>query len=87
MKALKIFYLKKCPFCKKAIAYLEELKGENPSFETIPIEFIEESEQAELADSYDYYYVPTIYADEVKVHEAGITKEELKAILDDAIDG
>ncbi len=81
MKTLKIFYLKNCPFFKKAFAYLEELQSERAEFKQIPIEKIEESEQAEIADSYDYYYVPTIYADEVKVHEAGITKEEMKSIL------
>lgn len=85
MKSLKIFYLAKCPFCKKAFAYLEELQTENPEFKKIDIEKIEESEQAELADSYDYYYVPTIYADEVKVHEAGITREEMEKILQDAL--
>ncbi|MFR9649753.1 MAG: glutaredoxin domain-containing protein [Rikenellaceae bacterium] len=85
MKTLKIFYLKNCPFCKKAFAYLEELKAENPQFATIQIETIEESEEAAIADSYDYYYVPTIYADEVKVHEAGITKDEMKSILEAAL--
>ncbi len=85
MKTLKIFYLERCPFCKKAFAYLEELQSERAEFKQIPIEKIEESKQAEIADSYDYYYVPTIYADEVKVHEAGITKEELEAILIDAL--
>ncbi len=85
MKTLKIFYLAKCPFCKKAFAYLDELLTENPAYREIPIEKIEESEQEELANSYDYYYVPTIYADEVKVHEAGITREELEAILKNSI--
>ena len=33
---------------------------------------IEESEQPEVADAFDYYYVPTFYVDGVKVHEGGI---------------
>ena len=34
-----------------------------------------------IADQYDYYYVPTFYVDGVKVHEAGIFKNEMEALL------
>ena len=36
---------------------------------------IEESEQPALADTFDYYYVPTFYVDGVKVHEGGVYPE------------
>lgn len=65
MKPVKLFYQERCPFCKKALRYIEELKEEQP----------------ELADQYDYYYVPTFYVDGVKVHEAGIFKNEMEALL------
>ena len=65
MKPVKLFYQERCPFCKKALRYIEELKEEHP----------------ELADQYDYYYVPTFYVDGVKVHEAGIFKNEMEALL------
>lgn len=35
---------------------------------------IEETQHPDIADQYDYYYVPTFYVDGVKVHEAGIFK-------------
>ena len=81
MKKLKIFYLERCPFCKKAFQYIEELKQEHPEFKSIAIETIEESKEPEIANSYDYYYVPTFYVDDQKVHEGGIYKPEVKAIL------
>lgn len=84
MKNVKLFYLAQCPFCKKALAYLEELQ-QNPVYADIKIEMIEESEQVELADSYDYYYVPTFYVDEVKVHEGGIFIGEVEDILKQAL--
>ncbi|MDR2680740.1 MAG: thioredoxin, partial [Tannerella sp.] len=52
----------------------------------IELELIEESEQAELADQYDYYYVPTFYVDGRKVHEGGIFKDEVEAIFKKAIE-
>ncbi len=85
MKNVKLFYLKNCPFCKKALAYIEEAKAEDAQIAQLNIEFIEESEQSELADKYDYYYVPTFYVDEKKVHEAGVTKEEVVKILRSAL--
>ena len=63
MKPITYFYLKECPFCKKAFRYIEELKREHPELQTVEIDTVEESEQPEIADRYDYYYVPTFYVD------------------------
>jgi thiol-disulfide isomerase/thioredoxin len=80
MKPLTLFYLKNCPFCRKALSYIDELKKQN-TYKDIGIEMIEESEQAELADRYDYYYVPTFYVGDEKVHEGGILKNEVEDIF------
>lgn len=82
MKKLMIFYQEQCPFCKRAFAYIQELKKENPEYEKIPTEYIEETEEPDFANKFDYYYVPTFYIDSEKVHEGGIKKEEVKEILD-----
>ncbi len=82
---LKLFYLKYCPFCKRALTYLEELRREDPAFAALSIELIEEQEEAERANRYDYYYVPTFYWGEEKLHEGGIYKEELEALLRDVL--
>ena len=68
MKPVKLFYQERCPFCKKALRYIEELKAEYPEFQPIEIEMIEETQHPDIADQYDYYYVPTFYVDGVKVH-------------------
>lgn len=86
MAKLKVFYLPLCPFCKKAFKYIEELKEEYPEFKEVEIEKIDEAKDAALADSYDYYYVPTFYLNEKKVHEGGIFKDEVKALLQKALD-
>ena len=81
MKNVKLFYLKHCPFCKKAIRYIDELKAQYAELASVEIDMIEESEQPDVADKFDYYYVPTFYVDGVKVHEGGIYPEEVEAIL------
>ena len=86
MKDVKLFYLKNCPFCKKAISYIESLKTQHKELAQVEIEMIEELEQKELADSFDYYYVPTFYVAGEKVHEGGIYPEEVEKILRKALE-
>lgn len=86
MKDIKIFYLKNCPFCKRAFQFIDELKAEDSRFDAIRFTLIEESEEPEIANAHDYYYVPTFYIDGEKAHEGGIYKEEVRAILEKAIE-
>ena len=69
MEKLQIFYLKHCPYCKNAIKALEELQKENPNYKSINIEWIEENENSELANKYDYYRVPSIFLGNKKLYE------------------
>ena len=85
MKQITIFYQKRCPFCVKAFRYIDELKEEYPEFKNLDIKTIDELEEPKLADTYDYYYVPTFYVDGKKVHEGGIYKPEVEKILRDAM--
>lgn len=85
MKNVKLFYLKHCPFCKKALRYIDEAKAKYAELANVEIEMIEESERADVADKFDYYYVPTFYVDGVKVHEGGIYPEEVEEILRKAL--
>ena len=64
-----MFYLRECPFCKKAFRYIQQAKEKYPELAQVEIELIEESEQVEVANSYDYYYVPTFYVAGEKVEQ------------------
>jgi glutaredoxin len=81
MKA-KLFYLSYCPYCRRAIGYIEELKNENPTYRNADIEMIEENENKSVAKNYDYYYVPCFFVDEEKVFEGAMEKEDVKKVLD-----
>ena len=86
MKPVTLFYQPRCPFCKKALRYIDEARAAHPELAAVGIEMIEESEQSDLADTFDYYYVPTFYVDGVKVHEGGIYAEEVEKILRSALE-
>ena len=85
MKKIKMFMLDTCPYCKAALGWMDELFALDPEYKAIEIEIIEEKRQAEIADKYDYYYVPTYYVDEVKLHEGAATYEIVKSVLDSAL--
>ncbi|MDR2232050.1 MAG: thioredoxin family protein [Tannerella sp.] len=88
MKQLRLLYLEECPYCKEAFAFIDQLKQEDDRYKDIEIETIEESVHPELIVKYNfyYYYVPTIYMDDVKMHEGIITKEDVKRIFDKALE-
>ena len=81
-----MFMLKGCPYCIKADRFIEELCCENPQYREIEIARIDEKENALHATKYDYFYVPSFYINEVKIHEGAITKDGVKAVLDKALE-
>ena len=85
MKEITYFYLAGCPYCREADDYLKQLCAENPAYADIKINKIEETEQAEYADSFDYYFVPCFYIDGEKVFEGAVKKEDVKKALDIAL--
>ena len=86
MKRVQLFYLKNCPFCRKAFTYIEAVKAEHAELAALDIELIEESEEPAVAEQYDYYYVPTFYIDGEKVHEGGIYPDEVEPLLRKALE-
>ena len=86
MKPVKLFYLRNCPYCKKALRYIDEAKAAHPELAAVAVETIEESELSDVADCYDYYYGPTFYVGDEKVHEGGIWPHEVEAVLRRALE-
>lgn len=80
---MKLFYLQNCPHCRRAMDWMNQLYDENPIYKQIPIEMIEESQKVELANQFDYYYVPCFFDGNQKVHEGVASKDIIKNIFDD----
>lgn len=88
MKELEIFYLASCPYCKNARKAIGELQEENPAYASLPLHWIEESEEPEIAEARDYYSVPTLFWGDEKLYEAHFThsydtiKERIRLAFD-----
>lgn len=88
MKELTMFYLDDCGYCAKARQALDELFQENPAYAAIPLRRIEESREPALADTYDYYAVPSFFIGKEKLFEAhiGMRYEDIKAAVKTCLD-
>ena len=79
MAKATIFYLTNCPYCRNAQRAVRELQAEDPACAALELEWIEESQQPALAEQYDYYYVPSVFAGRDKLYECS-PAEDLAAI-------
>ena len=70
---LTILYLEHCPYCNSAKQAIEELRAENPAYQGVDIEWVEESQEPQIANQYDYYYVPSVFMGQDKLFESSPT--------------
>lgn len=76
-----------CPHCQLALKHMDELKNENEAYANLDIKMINEREEPELADTYDYWYVPTYYVEDEKVHEGHAEREDVEKVFNLALKG
>ncbi|MBQ9195695.1 MAG: glutaredoxin family protein [Clostridia bacterium] len=86
-KELTIFYMEGCPYCINARRALKELQEQSADYAAVPVRWIDENKEAALADSYDYYRVPTIYLERQKLYEASPAHryEEIRRRVEEAL--
>lgn len=84
MKPVKLFVMETCPYCVQARKYLGDLM-KLEKYAHVEVEIIDEVKDADRANQYDYYYVPTFYLGNEKVSEGVVSKEKVQEILDCAI--
>lgn len=84
MKEIKMFMFESCPHCAKARKIMSSLLESNPEYKEIPLVMIDEKLQPEVADKYDYYYVPCFFVGGEKVHEGAVDEEKVKAVFEKA---
>ena len=84
MKPVIMFIQSTCPYCRQALKWMKELTDENKRYSEIQIQVVDESQQPDIANKYDYYYVPTYFVDGKKAHEGAATKDIVKDVLEKA---
>ncbi len=82
MKSVLMFIMKSCPYCQRALRYMDELITTTPGYKDIPLKIIDERLQPDIADSYDYFFVPTFYVDGKKVHEGAASKDDVQRVFE-----
>ncbi len=80
---LTIFHMDGCPYCHNARRAVEELLEEKSAYGAVRLDWHEETRERELAESYDYYYVPAVFLGGEKLYEAhpGESYEECREKL------
>ena len=86
MKKITMFTMESCPYCQKALRWMEELFAENPVYQSLEITIIDENAHPDIARNYDYYYVPTYYVGNEKVHEGAASLEKIRRVFNIAIE-
>ena len=77
-----MFVQQGCPHCKRAFKWQEVLTEKfHPEWRDVPVRVVDELEEKEYADSFDYYYVPSYYVDGVKVHEGPVTQQDVERVF------
>lgn len=84
MKPVKMFYQPQCPHSILALKCLRELQSHAP-YSAVQVELIDELEQPEYADTFDYYYVPTFYVGDTKIHEGHAEMTDVEKVLKEAL--
>ncbi|MBR1757237.1 MAG: glutaredoxin [Lachnospiraceae bacterium] len=91
MKKITHFYMAGCPYCRQGERALAELFSENPAYQAIEFDKIDETLRPDIADQYDYYHVPTMFIGDEKLYEAHPgesyeeCKENIRRVLDAAL--
>ena len=81
MAKIQMFHFAACPYCREAMRWMDELRREYPELRDVRVERIDEKLHPEIAEQYDYWYVPTFFVDGKKVHEGACTREIVERVL------
>ena len=85
MEDFRLFILPDCPYCRRVLAWQEELLAAQPLYRPLAPRIADESRQKELTQGFDYYYVPCYFMGDKKLHEGACTKEKIRKVLDTAL--
>ena len=85
MKKVTMFVMKGCPYCRQAFKWMDELMQQYPEYSDVELTVIDETEQPDVADQWDYYYVPTYFVGKEKLHEGAAIKDKIQRVFERAL--
>lgn len=84
-KQVRMMILENCPHCKRAFEMMESLKKAHPEYGAVPVQVVDEEKNPALADSLDYWYVPTFFVEGEKVMEGVPTPALIEKVYQKAL--
>ncbi len=87
MLDVKLFMFEGCPHCRRAREMLDEIFAEHPEYARVPFTVIDERIHPEIAERFDYYYVPTFYVGAEKIMEGVPEKAAIERAFAKALAG
>lgn len=72
MEKITMFHITECKYCDMARRAIGELREENPEYNSVEIEMINENEHPEIIENYDYWSVPSLFIGKEKIFEAAL---------------
>lgn len=85
MQTVRFFYFESCPHCHNAQNMMNSLFEEHPEYKQVELIKIDEKLHPEVAECYDYYYVPTFFVGDKKLHEGVPTREAVQKVFEEAL--
>ena len=73
-----------CPYCQKAIKIQNQLLTQE-RYKNIKIEMVDETVHPDIADRYNYFYVPTYYVDDIKIHEGAADENDIREVFESTL--
>ena len=86
MKKITLFILESCPYCREALQWMDELIAKNHEYRALEIEIIDELVHPDIVKKYDYYYVPTYFVGEEKLHEGAASLKKIRRVFNAALE-
>lgn len=86
MEDFRLFILPDCPYCRRVLAWQEELLAAQPLYRPLAPRIVDESRQKELTQGFDYYgfdyyYVPCYFLDGEKLAEGVLSREQVEEVF------
>ena len=85
MKKITMFTKESCPYCQAAVRWMNKLIASELKYSVLEIEKIDELVYPDIAEKYDYWYVPTYYVGDEKVHEGAASLRKIRKVFDMAL--
>jgi len=86
MKKITMFMMRSCPYCRQALRWMDELLAENSEYRAVEIEKIDELVCPDVARKYNYFFVPTFYVGDEKLHEGVASRKKIQRVFDAALE-